>query len=224
MSETNYNYLFKYILIGDTCKIFILMLLIYLWIDVGKSNILSRFIMGRFNPEHEITIGCEFMAKNIQINERNVRIQIWDTAGQESYRSITRSYYKSSTCAFIIYDVTDKKSFTNISSWLDECREMCYKDMLICLVGNKIDLEDKRVISKEEGQKFADDNGLLFFETSAKTGTNIEEIFNKCTSDIVAKIESGAIVVDSFNSGIKIGKYPNKEIEQALVQKKKGCC
>ena len=224
MSETNYNYLFKYILIGDTCKIFILMLLIYLWIDVGKSNILSRFIMGRFNPEHEITIGCEFMAKNIQINERNVRIQRWDTAGQESYRSITRSYYKSSTCAFIIYDVTDKKSFTNISSWLDECREMCYKDMLICLVGNKIDLEDKRVISKEEGQKFADDNGLLFFETSAKTGTNIEEIFNKCTSDIVAKIESGAIVVDSFNSGIKIGKYPNKEIEQALVQKKKGCC
>ena len=224
MSETNYNYLFKYILIGDTCKIFILMLLIYLWIDVGKSNILSRFIMGRFNPEHEITIGCEFMAKNIQINERNVRIQIWDTAGQESYRSITRSYYKSSTCAFIIYDVTDKKSFTNISSWLDECREMCYKDMLICLVGNKIDLKDKRVISKEEGQKFADDNGLLFFETSAKTGTNIEEIFNKCTSDIVAKIESGAIIVDSFNSGIKIGKYPNKEIEQALVQKKKGCC
>ena len=224
MSETNYNYLFKYILIGDTCKIFILMQLIYLWIDVGKSNILSRFIMGRFNPEHEITIGCEFMAKNIQINERNVRIQIWDTAGQESYRSITRSYYKSSTCAFIIYDVTDKKSFTNISSWLDECREMCYKDMLICLVGNKIDLEDKRVISKEEGQKFADDNGLLFFETSAKTGTNIEEIFNKCTSDIVAKIESGAIIVDSFNSGIKIGKYPNKEIEQALVQKKKGCC
>ena len=224
MSETNYNYLFKYILIGDTCKIFILMQLIYLWIDVGKSNILSRFIMGRFNPEHEITIGCEFMAKNIQINERNVRIQIWDTAGQESYRSITRSYYKSSTCAFIIYDVTDKKSFTNISSWLDECREMCYKDMLICLVGNKIDLEDKRVISKEEGQKFADDNRLLFFETSTKTGTNIEEIFNKCTSDIVAKIESGAIVVDSFNSGIKIGKYPNKEIEQALVQKKKGCC
>ena len=180
--------------------------------------------MGKFNPEHEITIGCEFMAKNIQINDRNVRIQIWDTAGQESYRSITRSYYKSSTCAFIIYDITDKKSFTNISSWLDECKEMCYKDLLICLIGNKIDLEDKRVVSKEEGQKFADDNGLLFFETSAKNGTNIEEIFNKCTSEIVNKIETGGMVVDSFNSGIKIGKYPNKEIEQALVQKKKGCC
>ena len=180
--------------------------------------------MGRFNPEHEITIGCEFMAKNIQIKDRSVRIQIWDTAGQESYRSITRSYYKSSTCAFIVYDITDRKSFTNISSWLDECKEMCYKDILICLIGNKTDLEDKRTVSKEEGQKFADDNGLLFFETSAKTGTNIEEAFNQCTSEIVTKIENGGIVVDSFYSGIKIGKYPNKEIEQALVKKKKGCC
>ena len=180
--------------------------------------------MGKFNPEHEITIGCEFMAKNIQVNDRNVRIQIWDTAGQESYRSITRSYYKSSTCAFIVYDVTDKKSFANISSWLDECKEMCYKDILVCLVGNKIDLEDKRVISTEQGQKFAEDNGLLFFETSAKNGTNVDEIFKKCTSEIVTKIENGGIVVDAFTSGIKIGKYPNKEIEQALVVKKKGCC
>ena len=193
-------------------------------LDVGKSNILSRFIMGRFNPEHEITIGCEFMAKNIQIKDRDIRIQIWDTAGQETYRSITRTYYKSSTCAFIIYDITDRKSFSNISSWLDECKEMCYKDILICLVGNNTDLEEKRVVSKEEGQKFADDNGLLFFETSAKSGENIEEMFNKCTEDIVTKIESGAIIVDAFTSGIKIGRYPNKEVEQSLVKKKKGCC
>ena len=180
--------------------------------------------MGRFNPEHEITIGCEFMAKNIQIKDRDIRIQIWDTAGQETYRSITRTYYKSSTCAFIIYDITDRKSFSNISSWLDECKEMCYKDILICLVGNKTDLEEKRVVSKEEGQKFADDNGLLFFETSAKSGENIEEMFNKCTEDIVTKIESGAIIVDAFTSGIKIGRFPNKEVEQSLVKKKKGCC
>jgi Ras-related protein Rab-2A len=180
--------------------------------------------MGKFNPEHEITIGCEFMAKNITVKDRNIRIQIWDTAGQETYRSITRTYYKSSTCAFIIYDVTDKKSFSNVSSWLDECKEMCYKDILICLVGNKTDLEDKRVISKVEGQKFADDNGLLFFETSAKNGDNIEEMFNKCTEEIVSRIENGSIVVDAFTSGIKIGKYPNKEIEQSLERKKKGCC
>ena len=164
------------------------------------------------------------MAKNISIKDRKVRIQIWDTAGQEAFRSITRSYYKSSTCAFIIYDITNKKSFANVASWLNECKEMCYKDILICLVGNKTDLENKRVVSKEEGQKFADDNGLLFFETSAQNGSNIEELFNKSTVEIVTKIESGKIQLDSQSTGIKIGKYPNKEIEQALEKKKKGCC
>ena len=164
------------------------------------------------------------MAKNIQVNDRTVRVQIWDTAGQEAFRSITRSYYKSSTCAFIIYDITNKKSFSNVASWLNECKEMCYKDILICLVGNKIDLESKRAVSKEEGQKFADDNGLLFFETSAQSGSNIEELFTKPTSDIVNKIESGKMQLDAHSTGIKIGKYPNKEIEQALEKKKKGCC
>ena len=197
---------------------------IYKIIAVGKSNILSRYTNDKFNPSHEITIGCEFMSKNIKINDRDIRIQIWDTAGQETYRSITRSYYKSSTCAFIIYDITDRKSFSNITSWLNECKEMCYKDILICLVGNKTDLEEKRAVQRAEGEKFAEDNGLLFFETSAKNGQNIEEMFNKCTEDIVTKIENGKIVVDAFTSGIKIGKYPSKEIEQNLVKNKKGCC
>ena len=160
------------------------------------------------------------MAKNIQVNDRSVRVQIWDTAGQEAFRSITRSYYKSSTCALIVYDITNKKSFSNVASWLNECREMCYKDILICLVGNKTDLDSKRAVSKDEGQKFADDNGLLFFETSAQDGTNIEELFTKCTSDIVNRIESGKIQIDAHNTGIKIGKYPNKEIEKALEKKK----
>ena len=189
-----------------------------------KSNILSRYTYGKFNPEHEITIGCEFMAKNIQVNDRSVRVQIWDTAGQEAFRSITRSYYKSSTCAFIVYDITSKKTFTNVVSWLNECKEMCYKDILICLVGNKKDLESKRAVSTEEGKKFADDNGLLFYETSAQDGTNIEDMFNIVTSDVVNKIETGKIQLDTHNTGIKIGKYPNKEIEQALEKKKKGCC
>ena len=185
---------------------------------------MSRYTYGKFNPEHEITIGCEFMAKNIQVDDRSVRVQIWDTAGQEAFRSITRSYYKSSTCAFIVYEITNKKTFNNVVSWLNECREMCYKDILICLVGNKKDLEDKRQVSTEDGQKFADDNGLLFFETSAQDGTNIENMFNTITSEIVRRIESGKIQLDTHNTGIKIGKYPNKEVEQALEKKKKGCC
>ena len=164
------------------------------------------------------------MAKNIHVKDRSVRVQIWDTAGQEAFRSITRSYYKSSTCAFIVYDITNKSSFKSVASWLNECREMCYKDILICLVGNKTDLESKRIVTKEEGQKFADDNGLLFFETSAQDGTNIEDLFNKATEDLVVKFESGQIKLDTHSNGIKIGKYPNKEVEAALENKKKKGC
>ena len=211
-------------------------------IAVGKSNILSKYTYNKFNPDHEITIGCEFMAKNINIKDRNIRIQIWDTAGQEAFRSITRSYYKNSTCAFIVYDITSRKTFDNVIIWLKECKDMCYKDILIILVGNKCDLEGRRVVSTEEGQKFADDNQLLFFETSAKDGNNIQEIFtesatylvdkiesgqlNLSATYLVDKIESGQLNLNATDSGIKIGKYPNNSGEEPEKNKKnkKNCC
>ena len=161
------------------------------------------------------------MAKNIVINNRVVRIQIWDTAGQEAFRSITRTYYKSSTCAFIVYDITDKKSFENVITWLNECRDMCYKDILICLIGNKSDLEGKRVISYEEGKNFADENNLLFFETSAKNGSNIQECFNQSASILVDKIEKGQLKLDQASNEIKIGIFPDSEQNENLRKKKK---
>ena len=166
------------------------------------------------------------MAKNLNIKERNIRIQIWDTAGQEAFRSITRSYYKNSTCALIVYDITSRKSFEDITIWLKECKDMCYKDILICLIGNKSDLEVRRAVSYEEGEKFANDNQLLFFETSAKDGTNIQEIFKESATNIFERIESGQLNID-HSSGIKIGKYPNKEGGESVDNKnnkKKGCC
>ena len=171
---------------------------LYKIIAVGKSNILSKYTHGKFNPDHEITIGCEFMAKNLSIKDRNIRIQIWDTAGQEAFRSITRSYYKNSTCAFIVYDITSRKTFDNVIIWLKECKDMCYKDILICLVGNKCDLEGRRAVSYEEGEKFATDNQLLFFETSAKEGNNISEMFTESATILVDKIESGQLNLNIF--------------------------
>ena len=224
MSEINYNYLFKFIIIGDTGKKKIYKNNFFNIIAVGKSNILSRYTQGKFNPDHEITIGCEFLAKNISVKDRKVRIQIWDTAGQEAFRSITRSYYKSSTCAFIVYDISDKRTFENVITGLRECKDMCYKDILICLRGNKCDLEGKRAISYEEGEKFANDNHLLFFETSAKDGTNIVECFSEAANNLVDKIESGQIKLDTANNGIKIGKFPNSEKEIKKTQQKNGCC
>ena len=161
------------------------------------------------------------MAKNISVNNRNVRIQIWDTAGQEAFRSITRSYYKSSTCAFIVYDITEKKTFYDVTSWLQDCRDMCYKNILIYLIGNKSDLEDKRQVTEEEGRELAEENNLVFFETSALNGNNIEEIFTQSATELVNKLEAGELKDDFNNSGIKIIKS-NKE--QQTKDKKGGCC
>ena len=164
------------------------------------------------------------MSKNISIQDRNIRIQIWDTAGQEAYRSITRSYYKNSTCAFIVYDITEKKTFDDVDIWLRDCRDVCYKNVLIYLIGNKSDLEDKRQVTYEEGKQYADENNLVFFETSALNGNNIEEIFIQSATDLVNKLESGEFNNDLSNSGIKVFQYPNKGIEDKMLNKKKGCC
>jgi small GTP-binding protein len=164
------------------------------------------------------------MSKNISIKDRNIRIQIWDTAGQEAYRSITRSYYKSSTCAFIVYDITEKKTFDDVDIWLRDCRDICYKNVLIYLIGNKSDLEDKRQVTFEEGKQYAEENNLVFFETSALNGSNIEEIFIQSATDLVNKLESGELNNDLSNSGIKVFQYPNKGIEDKMLNKKKGCC
>ena len=151
------------------------------------------------------------MAKNLTIKNRNIRIQIWDTAGQEAFRSITRTYYKNSTCAFIVYDITDKKSFDNVITWLNEVKDMCYKDILICLIGNKCDLEGKRVISFEDGKSLADQNNLLFYETSAKNGINIQECFNESATILVDKIENGQLKLDMASNGIQIGNFPESD-------------
>ena len=164
------------------------------------------------------------MAKNLTIKNRNIRIQIWDTAGQEAFRSITRTYYKSSTCAFIVYDITDKKTFENVITRLNEVRDMCYKDILICLIGNKCDLETKREISYDDGKNFADENNLLFFETSAKSGINIHECFNESATVLVDKIENGQLKLDMASNGIQIGNFPDGNPNEIKGRKKKKCC
>ena len=116
MSETNFNYLLKYIIIGDSA--------------VGKSNILTRYVYEKFNEEFQSTLGVEFAAKNAIVDNKIYRIQIWDTAGQESFRSITRAYYKNSVCAFIVYDITSRSSFENVKSWLDDIHFLYYLHIL----------------------------------------------------------------------------------------------
>ena len=187
----NFDYLLKYIIIGDAA--------------VGKSNLLLRYVHGQFKPEYQLTIGVEFGAKNIEISSKIFRIQIWDTAGQENFRSITRAYYKNSVCALVVYDISSRDSFNNVMSWIDDCKNQSPKTIFIVLVGNKSDLDDKRQVSYEEGKELADKNELLFFESSAKDGINVDEIFVNSAKEIAKKIEQGYYDLENDTCGIKKG-------------------
>ena len=112
-------------------------------LGVGKSNLILQFTHKKFNLTHDVTIGVEFEATNVEINNKTYRLQIWDTAGQETFKSITRNYYKNSACALICYDITNMESFVNIKVWAEECKTNAPKNILIVLVGNKSDLEEE---------------------------------------------------------------------------------
>ena len=222
MSSLNFNYLLKYIVIGDS--------------SVGKSNILLRYTHNQFNEEYQSTIGVEFGAKNIKINNKIYRIQIWDTAGQENFRSITRAYYKNSVCALVVYDITKRESFENVQSWIQDCRNQSPKTIIMILVGNKNDLENERDVSFDEGEQFAKNNNMIFYETSAKTGKNVNEIFENTVNNISKKIEENYYDLENDSCGIKVGMIEgnlynsinnNNNISLDFDDKKEenyGCC
>ena len=187
----SYAYLFKYIIIGDT--------------GVGKSCLLLQFTDKRFQPVHDLTIGVEFGARMITIDNRQIKLQIWDTAGQESFRSITRSYYRGAAGALLVYDITRRETFNHLTSWLDDARQHSNSNMTIMLIGNKSDLEHRRTVTYEEGQAFANEHGLVFMETSAKTASNVEDSFINTAKKIYDKIQQGVFDVSNENLGIKVG-------------------
>ena len=214
--EITFNYLLKYIIVGDAA--------------VGKSNLLLRYTHGQFREEYQLTIGVEFGSNNVNINDQIFRIQIWDTAGQENFRSITRAYYKNSACALIVYDISRRASFESISSWIEDCKNSSPKSIMMVLVGNKADLEENREVTKEEGQELAEKYGLLFFETSAKSGQNVEEVFKKSAEAIAKKIEDNYYDLDNDSCGIKKG---NSQVRNVVLggetdnqedKNKGGCC
>ena len=194
-------------------------------IAVGKSCILLQFTDNKFRNQHELTIGVEFGAKTVTIGGKTIKIQIWDTAGQEAFQAITRTYYKGAIGALLVYDITRKDTFVHVTKWLEEVKSNSSKNITIILIGNKKDLEDKRQVSYEEGEAFAKENGLMFLETSAKTAYNVVESFNLSAQCILNNIEKTGLD-PTITSNINL----NKGMENANPggingpNKNNGCC
>ena len=172
-NANGYDMIFKIVLIGDT--------------SVGKTNILSKYLKGEFEPKSKSTVGVEFGVKNFKIENNIVKVQIWETAGEERYRSITNAYYKGAKGSLLIYDITNKKSFENIEKWISDLKANTGDNISMILLGNKTDLEEKREVSIEEGKNKAEFYNITFMETSAFNGNNIQEAFNELITDIYKK-------------------------------------
>merc|ERR1711992_403022 len=140
-------------------------------------------------PVHDLTIGVEFGARMINIEGKQIKLQIWDTAGQEAFRSITRSYYRGAAGALLVYDITRRDTFNHLTTWLEDARQHSNSNMVIMLIGNKSDLEARRDVKREEGEAFAREHGLIFMETSAKTAANVEEAFINTAREIYDKTQ-----------------------------------
>ncbi|KAJ2002122.1 GTPase Ryh1 [Coemansia thaxteri] len=147
--------------------------------SVGKTSIITRFMYDTFDTTYQATIGIDFLSKTMYLEDHTVRLQLWDTAGQERFRSLIPSYIRDSSVALVIYDITNRESFSQTSKWIEDVRAERGNEVVIVLVGNKTDLSDARQVSTEEGDKRARDLNVMFMETSAKAAHNVKALFKK---------------------------------------------
>ena len=214
MNNNVFKYVFKYIMIGNP--------------SVGKSCLLNQFLNGQYAEEYEVTVGVEFGTKTIETSDKSrIKLQVWDTAGQENFKSVIRAYYRSTAAALVVFDLTVKSSFDSVQEWINECKANGNPEVILVLVGNKTDLATKRVVSREEAENFAKKSKMIYFETSAKSSEGVEELFIKTAEAVLAKIESGVIDPKVETFGVKLGvQAPSSGFKKPILEKneKKKCC
>jgi len=186
---SDYEYIFKYIIIGDS--------------SVGKTSLISSLMNGSFKKEYTTTIGVDFASKMLKLDDHIVKIQIWDTAGQEAFRSITKCYYRGAIGCIIVFDITSIKSFENVKSWLNDVNHSDRSDKRqIMIVGNKKDLEKYRAVSKEEiNHLISSLENVKYFETSAYDIQSVDKCFEILTRDVMNILDITKI--DTFGYGAK---------------------
>ncbi|CAD8139812.1 unnamed protein product [Paramecium octaurelia] len=207
--QCNYHYSFKFIIVGNS--------------GVGKSCLLQQFIEGQFKNNIDSTVGIGFGQKDMIYKDSVIRINVWDTAGQESFRSITRAYYRGSIACLLVYDVTKKKTFHHLINWLNEVKQDSSAEIMI--VGNKIDSWGREV-SQDEGQQLAQQTGCLYLETSARTGENVIQAFETLVQRIYMKIKNKEIDLNDPQNGIKLGEMSEAQpvINQYNGNQNSSCC
>jgi len=198
--EDNYEFIFKVLLLGNS--------------NVGKSSLFLRFVDDIWNDTFVPTIGVDFKIKTFEIDEKKIKMQIWDTAGQERFKNIISSYYRGAHGILLIYDVTDKDSFRNLANWLIEIEKNANKNVLKVVIGNKTDLENRRVITYNQGKEFADTYDLKFLETSAKKNLNVNEAFETLGRELMAAAGDKKIVKQKPNKKISVGQAQNLNTEK----------
>ena len=194
---------------------------------VGKSSILNRFYQDKFEPDYQATIGLDFHSKNVDINGNSVRLLLYDTAGQEKFKSLIPMYIRDANIIIVVYDISNKDSFMHTGHWVNETKDLKKEDAIFVLVGNKIDLEDKRVVSKKDGEDFAIEKGFLFYEVSAKTGEQIQELFeHKIFPEMARKYHIGDEEEDGENPGVNSQNEGGVKLNEGIQSEKKkgGCC
>ena len=205
-----YDLIFKVIVIGDS--------------GVGKTCLSHKATKNIFEENYTATIGFEFFSLNIKLNDKVIKLQVWDTCGQELYRSVVTNFYRNTSLAILVYSINSEQTFENMDMWLKELRNYSKPDTKAFLIGNKKDLEDQRQVETEIGEKFAKQNGMnLFMETSAKTGFNAQKLFIEAAiilSEDYAKNHKSKMIT-------KIDTEVNEKLEDVKrkkLKKKNSCC